>query len=325
MPWITNTCSILTSVVLALSVLAAHAQDSYPTRPVTLVVPLPAGSDLDMAARLLAESFTTQLKQAVVVDNRAGAGGLVGMQRLATAPADGYTLGLAFTGALVLAPHLKQKPPYDPTRDFTPIGLLAQTSNALLVPASSKIHSMADLVAAAKAQPGKLNFGSWGTGSGGHLAGVVINRSAQIQTEHIAYKGTAEAQNALQAGEIDFTFLGYGTAARSVASGRARAIAVLARERSPLFPQAPTLVEAGFPVVQQAWFGLLGPKGLPPEVVTRLEAALAVAAKEPKLVQALGNVGITAAASNARQFASTIQADYADWGEAAKLAKLPKD
>lgn len=316
---------ILAVALASLLGFAADAQDNYPSRPVTIVVPLPPGSDMDMAARLLADSLTTQLKQPFVVDNRAGAGGIVGMQRLAMAPPDGYTIGLANTGALALAPHLKQKPPYDPARDFTPIGQLAQTSNALLVPASSKINTVADLVATAKAQPGKLNFGSWGIGSGGHLAGVVMNRSAGVKTEHIAYKGTAEAQTALNAGEIDFTFLGYGTAARSVAGGRSRVIAVLAKERSPLFPGVPTMVEVGFPVVQQAWFGLVGPKGLPPEVVNRLEAALAVAAKEPRLVQALSNVGITAAASSAKQFDTVIKLDYAEWGEAAKLANLPKD
>lgn len=300
------------------------AQSAGAGRPITIVVPLAPGGDTDTVARLIAEGMAAELKQSVVVDNRAGAGGQIGMQAVANAAPDGHTLGLAFQAALTVVPHLRLKPPYDPTRDFTPIGRVATTSNALVVRADSPIRTVQELVAKAKAAPDKLSYGSWGIGSGGHLGGEIVNAEAGIRTQHVPYKGTSEVVQALIGGEVDYAFLGYGLATAQSKGGKVRVVSVLAHERSPTWPQVATLKESGFSFAQEGWFGLVGPSGLPEETRKRLESALLKAAGSPAVADRLANLGITASPKNGAEFKELIRRDYEMWGVWLGKLNLPK-
>ncbi|MGZ8139558.1 Bug family tripartite tricarboxylate transporter substrate binding protein [Bordetella bronchiseptica] len=309
----------------ALAAPALQAQEAYPSRPITLVVPLPAGSDTDTVARLLAQPMADELKQPVIVENKAGAGGQIGIQLVAGARPDGYTLGFPFQAAVALIPHLRRKPPYDPERDLAPIGRIATTGNALIVPASSPFKSIDDVLAAARANPGKLTFGSWGVGSGGHLNGEALNARAQVDIVHVPYKGTAEELVALMAGDIDMALVGYGLAATQSHNGKVRVLAVPATERSPLVPDAPTFKEAGIAFAMDGWFGIVAPAGTPAPVVARLEAALARAARSPGLQERLATLGMKLAPTTAAQFGELIRHDYQAWGRLVEQAGVDKN
>lgn len=320
--------TLVTHAVVAACALAVSpwslAQSAGAGRPITIVVPLAPGGDTDTVARLIAEGMAAELKQSVVVDNRAGAGGQIGMQAVANAAPDGHTLGMAFQAALTVVPHLRLKPPYDPTRDFTPIGRVATTSNALVVRADSPIRTVQELVAKAKAAPDKLSYGSWGIGSGGHLAGEIVNAEAGIRTQHVPYKGTSEVVQALIGGEVDYAFVGYGLATAQSKGGKVRVVSVLAHERSPTWPQVATLKESGFSFAQEGWFGLVGPPGLPEETRKRLESALLKVAGSPAVADRLASLGITASPKNGAEFKELIRRDYDMWGAWLGKLDLPK-
>ncbi|MGB3436136.1 Bug family tripartite tricarboxylate transporter substrate binding protein [Achromobacter sp.] len=303
----------------------AQAESEYPTRPITLVVPLPAGSDTDTIARLMADGLGRSLKQPVVVENRVGAGGQIAMKYVATAKPDGYTLAAPFQAALTLVPHIRKTPPYDPRTDFTPIGRFGSLGIALVVPEDSPFKSFDQLIAKARAEPGKLTFASFGVGSGGHLAGEMLNAAAGLSIVHVPYKGTSEARVGLLRKEVDMAILGDGLAALLVHDGKARALAVPQAARSPLFPDAPTFREAGIPLATQGWVGLAGPAGLPADVVQKLEAALKEAASTPGLSERLGKIGLQLAPTDAAGFSRIIQDDYALWGKAVDIAGIEKN
>ncbi|MGS1107384.1 Bug family tripartite tricarboxylate transporter substrate binding protein [Achromobacter anxifer] len=303
----------------------AQAEPEYPARPITLIVPLPAGSDTDTIARLMADGLGRSLGQPVVVENRAGAGGQIAMKYVATAKPDGYILGAPFQAALTLVPHIRKAPPYDPRADFTPIGRFGSLGIALVVPEDSPFQSFDQLIAKARAEPGKLTFASFGVGSGGHLAGEMLNAAAGINIVHVPYKGTTEARVGLLRKEVDMAILGDGLAALLVQDGKARVLAVPQAARSPLFPDAPTFKEAGIPLATQGWVGLAGPAGLPPDVVKKLEAALKEAAQAPGLAERLKNIGLQLAPTDAAGFARIIQDDYVLWGKAVDIAGIDKN
>ncbi len=303
----------------------AQAESEYPSHPITLVVPLPAGSDTDTIARLMADGLSHSLKQPVVVENRVGAGGQIAMKYVASAKPDGYILAAPFQAALTLVPHIRRTPPYDPQRDFTPIGRFGSLGIALVVPADSPLKSFDQLIAKAKAEPGKLTFASFGVGSGGHLAGEMLNAAAGTNIVHVPYKGTSEARVGLLRKEVDMAILGDGLAALLVQDGKARVLAVPQASRSVLFPDAPTFTEAGVPLATQGWVGLVGPAGLPPPVVKKLEAALKDAAATPGLADRLKNIGLQLAPTDAAGFSTIIRDDYALWGKAVDIAGIEKN
>lgn len=306
-----GTC--LWGAVLGSGALAQQA--IYPARPITMIIPLPAGSDTDIVARLVAQSMSAELKQPVVVESRPGAGGQIAMQAVAAARPDGYTIGLTFQAASVIVPQLKSNPPYDPVRDFTNIARVASTSNVLIVRPDSPLKTLQDLVKIAREQPGKLSYGSWGIGSGGHLAGEVMNVDAGIRTQHVPYKGTAEEVRAIVSGEIDYGFVGMGMALSQAKSGQVRVLAVLSPERAPQFLQVPSLKESGFRFAQEGWFGLIAPAGVGPEVRTRLEEVALKAASAAGFVQRASALGMQSAPLGNVEFTNMIKQEHAMWGE----------
>jgi tripartite-type tricarboxylate transporter receptor subunit TctC len=301
-----------------------RAQGGFPTRPVTLLVPLAPGGDTDIMARLVAQPMSRELGQPVVVENRAGGGGLLAMQAVANANPDGHTLVMAFQAAAVIVPHLRLNPPYDPVRSFTPIGRVATTANALVVSAESPITSLQDLLARARREPDKLSYGSWGVGSGGHIVGEVINSSAGIRTQHVPYKGTTDVVRALIAKEVDYGFLGYGLATTQTRAGKVRVLAVLAPERSPLWPDAPTAREAGFDFMQEGWFGVMAPAGLPADIRQRLESALMNAASSAEFAEKVSAMTISPAPRDGKTFEQILKRESEMWRQWLAKAGLPK-
>jgi len=313
----------LLSFLLGSSAGVTRAADSdYPSRPINLIVPLSAGSDTDVIARLLGERMGRLLGQPFVVDNKIGAGGQIGTQALALSKPDGYTLSLTFQAALALVPHLKLKKPYDPVKDFSPVGLFATTGNALLVSANSPIKTLAELISRAKAAPGKMNFGSWGVASGGHLMGEYMKKLADIDIVHVPFKGTSESLLALLNGDIEMMFAGYGLATNQVQSGKVRVLAVCAKQRGPTLPNIPTFSELGIPLAIDGWFGLIAPAGTPSDIINKLNIAIATVCKQTDLADRVATLGMKLAPSSAAEFGALIQKDFQTWGNIVKDAKV---
>ncbi len=324
MPFSRTKCLAL-GFAAALLTLPVLAQDNFPARPVKIVVPLSAGGDTDIIARLLGELMAKELKQPVVVDNKPGAGGLIGVQAVVNAPPDGYTIGMVYQAAVAVVPHLKNKMPFDPTRDLVAIGRLATTSNAIIVANDSPLKNVSDLIVQARRQPGAVNYASWGVGTGGHLAGVLINQQAKVNLQHVPYKGTPEVVQAVMSKEVQVGVVGYGLATTQSKGGNVRVLALLENERNNFFPGVPTASESGQSIVQAGWFGLVAPARTSPAVVARLESALLAAAKNPSVAAKLATLSITLAPLTGAQFAQQIKKDFESSGPLVEAAGIPKD
>jgi tripartite-type tricarboxylate transporter receptor subunit TctC len=286
--------------------LSAAAQ-GFPAKPVKLVVPFPPGGSLDNIGRLLAQKLTEAWGQQVVVENRPGAGGNVGADAVAKSPADGYTVVMGALSTHAVNPSLYTKMPYDAVKDFAPLSLVAITPNVLIVHADSPVKSVRDLIAFAKANPGKANFGSGSNGSAGHLAGELFKVDTGTDVQHIPYKGGAPALQALLAGETQFMFDNLANAMAQVKGGRVRAIAVTTAQRSKLAPDLPTMAEAGMPGFDiSTWFGLLAPAGTPPEVVAKWNAELVRTLNSPDVREKMLAQGAEPAPTTPAEFAAFI-------------------
>ena len=298
----------------------AYAQ-SYPSKPIRLVVPYPPGGPLDIMARAIGQKLTEAWSQPVVVDNRAGAGGNIGADLVAKSPADGYTLLMGAVATHAINPTLYAKIPYDPVRDFTPVALVAQVPNILVVNPSVPVKSVTELIELARAKPGYLNFGSGSTGSTGHLAGELFKTMAGVQMVHIPYKGGAPAMADLLAGQVQLMFDNLANALPNVKAGRLRALAVTTLARSPAMPDLPTMAESGLPGFDlTTWFGLMVPAGTPPEIVAKLNAEIVRALNAKDMRERLEKMGAEPPANNTPEhFAAFVRA------EAAKYAKVVKD
>ena len=254
---------------------AAHAQTTYPAKPVRLIVGFAAGGATDFLARIAAQQLTQQLGQSVTVDNRPGAGGAIGAELGARAAPDGYTLTAGSSGAFSVTPHLVAKLSYDPIRDFAPVGMYSTFPYVVLVHPSIPAKSVKELVALAKAQPGKLTFGSAGNGSGNHLAVEQFKSLAGVNLLHVPFKGGAPALTALMSGEIDIAFDPMITTMQQINSGRIRALAVSTQKRAPQLPKLPTLIETGIKGYDATnWGGVMAPAGTPRAIIERLNTAL---------------------------------------------------
>lgn len=308
----------LSKLLLALAVCApAWAQPAFPSKPVTLVVPFPAGGALDIVARALAEEMRKSLGQTVVVDNRAGAGGTLGSGLVARAAPDGYTILLGSVATHAIAPGLYRNLSYDALKDFVPI--MQVTSSPLLVVSSAKLNvaTLPELIAAVKAQPGKLNFGSTGNGTAVHLAGEVLKATAGMDVLHVPYKGGPDAINALITGEIAFMVVNLELALPQVRAGKARALAVTGSRRIAALPDVPTLREAGVAGTEvTTWFGLFAPAGTPKAVVDRLQRDAASSVQA--LSERLAAQGDEAVGSTPEQFSTFVRAEHAKWGKVIK-------
>ncbi|SFP80223.1 Tripartite-type tricarboxylate transporter, receptor component TctC [Variovorax sp. PDC80] len=302
-----------------------HAS-TYPSRPIKLIIPYAVGGSTDQTGRLMAKSLSERLGQAVVVENRAGAGGTLGQDFVAKASADGYTLLFSAAGPLTVTPHTYAKLSYDPVKSFEPIALVATQPLLLAVKPGLKADSVAELIAQAKANPGKLSYGSFGNGSAAHLAGEYFKTLTGVDMVHVPYKGSGPALVDLVAGQIDLMFDVFSTSAPLVKAGKLRALAITSTERSPQFPQVPTMQQAGVAGFEAGtWFGLLAPAGTPRPVIDKLSAAVNAALGEKELQETLASQGASVRGGTPEQFRSYFLAEYDKWGRIVKSAGVTAD
>ena len=311
--------------VLALCGVAAHAADPYPAgKPIKLIVPFPPGGPTDIMGRLAGKIIGDKLKTTVVVENRAGAGGNLGTDVVAKAPADGYTIGLSAVSSLAIAPGLYPKLPYNVATDLAPISLVGIAKGAIVAHPSAPFNDLKGMIAYAKANPGKLSYGSSGIGTANHLAGELLASVAKVDIVHIPYKGTAQLSQDLLGGQLLLSVESSLTsAAPNVQSGKLKGIAITAGTRSGLLPNVPTVAEQGYPGFDvPTWFGLIGPAKLPKEIVTALNKALAEGLATPETKEAFAKIGAEPAPNTPEQFGEYIRAETARWGKVIRDAKI---
>ncbi|WP_326534337.1 Bug family tripartite tricarboxylate transporter substrate binding protein [Pseudorhodoferax sp.] len=303
----------------------AQAQDSYPSRPITLVVPFPAGGVTDVVARELAHRLGAALGQPVVVDNRAGAGGHIGTQTVARAAPDGHTLGVLTVSALSIGPHLGRKLPFDPARDFTPITNLVNTPGALIAAPTTPFNSLPELVQHARAHPGKVTYASVGPGSIPHLTAEILAKAVQVDMVHVPYKGAAPAMQDLLAGHVDLSFeTSLVTTMAYHANKRIKVLAVTGPHRVPVLPDVPTVAESGYPGFGvQGWFGFFGPRGLSAAQVDKLNKAAVQAFADPALRQRLEQLGMQPDTGSPQQFRQFLARQDKTWADAVKGLSIP--
>lgn len=290
----------------------ARAAD-YPERPITLVVPYEAGGGNDVIARLVAAKMSTALGKPIVVENRGGAGSTIGTRYVAKARPDGYTILIA-TSALAINPSLYPDAGYDPKKDFAPVGLIATSANLVLVRQSLPVHSMAELIALAKKDPGKLNFASTGTGTSTHLAAELFAAMADVKITAIPYKGVAPAVTDLLGEHVDLMFCPSASVVGLVREQKLRALAVTGAKRSPLFPDLPTVAETGLPgYAAELHYGIVAPAGTPPPVIAKLNAALNGALADAEVQKRLGVDGAQTLPGTPQAYAADIAAEQAKW------------
>ena len=315
----------------ALSVAAAACAwparaDTYPSRPMRLIVPFPAGGPTDIVARPLAQGLGDALGQSVVVDNRGGAGGSIGADATAKAAPDGYTLMLGTVGTHAINSSLYKKLPYDAVRDFTPLGLVASAPLAVVVNADTPYRSLAELIAAAKRAPGTINFGTAGNGTPGHLTGEMFAKAAGVELRHVPYKGSAPAIADLLGGQIPLMFDPVQSVLAHVRGGKVRALAVSSSARSPVLPQVPTLEESGLAGFEAtAWWALFAPAGLPAPLAARLTSETRRVIEAPAFRDRLKDIGVQVPTGAPIAFADFQRAEIAKWGRAVRDANVTID
>ena len=294
------------------AVVVAQPEAKYPTRPVRMIVPAPPGGTTDLLGRLAAERLAEALGYQVVVDNRGGAGAILGTELAARAPADGHTLGIIYTPYTVLS-HLQKKLPYDALKDFAAVSQLTEAPLILVVHPSLPVHKVQDLIALAKSKP--LVYGSAGNGSGGHLSGELLKQMAKIDATHVPYKGAGPAAIDLMAGQLQFQFGSHITTKGFVAAGRLRAIAVSSAKRSPELPNLPTVSEQGLPGFEFVnWFGMVAPAHTPSVVVSGIQREIAQAFQQPATQAKLVALDSTVITSSPAAFAAFLAHDLQKWG-----------
>ena len=293
----------------------------YPNRPIRIVVPFPAGGGADTVARLVGQKLTASFGQQMVVDNRTGAGGIIGTDMVAKANPDGYTLCLTFVSHAI-NPFVYVKLPYDTVRDFAPIAFLAVSPNAVTVTPSFPAKSIKELIALAKAQPGKINYASAGVGTNSHLSGEMLNFMAGIELVHIAYKGGPPANAAVLAGEAQLTIPSLEVSMPLITSGRLRAIAVTSANRAAVLPDVPTVAETLPGFESLAWYGVLAPVGTPRAVITRLTTEIEKILRMPDVIESLSKRGADPTYKDPAQFADYINSELKRWGDTVKAAGL---
>ena len=309
------------AVVLALAAGTAAAQ-GYPTKPIRFVVPYSPGGGTDVVARILSEPLATELGQPIIIDNRGGAAGNVGTDVVAKAPADGYTV-LFTLSSHTINPKLYDKLPFDVEKDFVPISLAAMIPQILVVHPSVPANSVQELIALAKAQPGKLNYASVGTGSPGHIAGELFKLKTGIDIVHIPYKGGGPAVTDTIGGQVQLLFVSMPAVWQHVKSGRVRAIAVTSAKRSVTAPEVPSFLESGVPdFVVDSWYGALAPAKAPPAAVARLNAAFVKVLEMPQVKDRLIAQGAEAAPSTPAEFERVIKDELAKWEYVIRAANI---
>lgn len=318
-----SAAALITGLVTLAPALAQTTD--FPTKPLRFVVPYPPGGPLDTSARFLAEKVRESLGQPVIVENRAGAGGNIGADQVAKAAPDGYTLVMGAVATHAINPWLFANLPYDPVEDFAPVTVVAAVPNVLVMNVdfakNNNINSLDDLITYAKKNPDRLNYGSGGNGSAGHLAGELLRARADIKAVHVPYQGASPAQLALLGGQSDFMFDNLAAAAPMIKDGKVRALAVTTLDRSSLLPDVPTMDEAGVKGFDLGtWFGVFTTGGTPPEVVAKLNKAYADAMRDPEIRQRLLAMGSEAEPMTAEAFAEFVKKEKAKYQEIVKLS-----
>ncbi|ULX53593.1 ABC transporter substrate-binding protein [Cupriavidus taiwanensis] len=305
---------------------SAAAQSGYPTKPITLVVPFPAGGTTDIVARIVADKLGQQLGQAVVVDNRGGAGGSIGTTFLSKAAPDGYTLGIATASTHGINPAVYPRLSYDATKDFTPITNLASVPNVMSIHPSVKASDMKSFIALAQAQPGKLAYGSAGNGSVSHMMGELFKLSSKTELLHVPYKGVGPALNDALAGQVQVLFDNLPSSLPFIEGGKLRALAVAAPKRVAALPNVPTFAELGLGEVNDAaWFGLIAPANLPADLQNKLHAAAVKVLALPEVKAKLEKLGATPVGDTPAHFAAQIKTEVAKNKRVAAAAKISLD
>ncbi|AJG22915.1 tripartite tricarboxylate transporter substrate binding protein [Cupriavidus basilensis] len=312
------------AAALSLAASAASAQ-AYPAKPIRLVVPYAAGGAVDIVARSVGQKMSVLLKQPIIVDNRPGASTNIGMEAVAKAAPDGYTIMMA-SNSLATNAALFAKLPFDPARDFTPVARVGQASLVLVVPAKSSVTSLKGLVSQAQAQPGKFSYASAGNGSSGHLAGELFKEAAHIDVLHVPYKGGAPAITDLLGERISFMPINPLEVITHIRAGTLRAIAVASDQRTPLLPDVPTSREQGLPgFTASVWWGLVAPAKTPPAVVHELNTAANTALADPDVRKQLAQLGVTILPGTPEAFGQFVRGETATWNGVIRKAGITAD
>ncbi len=313
----------LTMLALAAPARAAQTAGDYPNRPIRLIVPFAAGGSTDIVARLVAQKLTEQWDKQVVVDNRSGANGAIGMEIVARASPDGHTLVLGYIANLGTAPALYPKLPYDAIRDFAPISHIVSAPSIAVIHPGVPAKNLQDVIALARVKPGAIAFGTAAVGSIGHLSGEMLNRLAGVSMTHVPYKGGGQAVIDVVAGQIPMVIIGMTAATPHVRSGRLRAIATTGAKRSFAFPDVPTVAEQGFPgFAADAWYGLLTTAKTPPSIVDKLYREVIRIMKLPEAKERMANVGFEIVGSTPAEFAKLIREEIPKWTKIVREAGI---
>ncbi|MCC7484926.1 MAG: tripartite tricarboxylate transporter substrate binding protein [Burkholderiales bacterium] len=314
---------VIALAIVALALTPAAQAQSWPSKSIRMIVPFPAGGGVDYIGRLVGNSLSSRLGQQVVIDNRAGANGILGLQVLVASPADGYTIAAASGGPLVINPHIYRKIPYDTLRDLTPIANMSGYPYVLVVHPSLPVKSVKELIALARARPGEIAYSSPGVGNGQHLGTALFVHAAKIKVLHIPYKGNAPSVVALVSGEAQFTFSSIPGMLPHIRSGRARALGVGTAQRIPSLPDVPTVAEAGLPGFEvYGWAGMVGPAHMPRDVVQRLNKEIVETLRQKDVIERMIGDGTLPIPSSPEEFAAYMKSELKKWGEVVKLAGI---
>ena len=312
----------LACLLAALLPLAPAAAQQYPNKPIRVIAPSSAGGPVDVIARILAPAWSEVLGQPMVIDNRAGAAGQIGTEMAAKALPDGYTVLLGFSGPLVIVPQINVSTPYDTLKDLAPVSLVAAAPYVLLVHPNVAAKTVKELVALAKAQPGKLNFASGGTGVGIHMAGELFNLTTGVKITHVPYKGAGPGMTALLASEVDMMFNGLSAALPQVKAGRLRALALGGEKRSALMPELPTIAESGYQFNTSGWYGPMVAKDTPRAIIMKLNSTLLQALKQPQVRDRLNDIAVEAIGSTPEEYTALLRRELATWGRVVEATGL---
>jgi tripartite-type tricarboxylate transporter receptor subunit TctC len=316
--------ALLTTTALLLWPALAAAQD-YPNRTIRLIVPFPAGGPNDIIARVIGQRITELTKQPVVIDNRGGQGGVLGTDVVAKATPDGYTIGIVSAGALAISPTM-EKVPYDPLKDLQPVTLVAKVPEMLVVASDVPASNMKELVALAKAQPGKLNFASTGPGGLPHLAGELFKLTAKVDIVHVPYRGAAPAVNDLLGHQVQMTFLDLPILLPQIKAGNLKPIAVGSPQRAATAKDVPTTAEVGMPeVLAENWYGMVAPGATPPAIIAALNKIATEAMRDPAVREKLATQGAELIGDTPEHFRTFIASETAKWAKVIKDAGIPTE
>ena len=296
---------------------------SYPQKPIKLIVPLAAGSAVDNAARIVMQKVAANMGAAIAIENQAGAAGLIGADRVAKSAPDGYTLGGFNDSIMTMLPNLQAKMPWDILKDFEPISLVATVEWGVVVPSDSPIKTAADLIAAAKKSPGQLNYGSGGNGSPQHIAMALFASQAGVQLTHVPYKGATQAAVGVAGHEVQLAFQGIATVSSLIKAGKLRLIAVTTPKRLPQFPDVPTVSESGLSGFEfNSWFAMMAPAGTPKPIVEKLHAEISKALADPSIKEQLFGLGLSPRGTTPDQLAADLKTQFAKYGNLIRQANI---